>query len=84
MSRKTVQWKRTLRQAGYVADTVIPRGAAGKARATFGREVSDYILQRAYGNSCCKPMSDEKAARMRKMATDLEKRDGMSASRGRR
>jgi len=81
MSRKKVEWRKRLRQAGYVVDKVIPRGAAGKARAMFGREVPDYIIQRSEGNSCCKPMSDEKTARVRKWSTNWEKLDARKGSR---
>lgn len=75
MSRKKVAWRKRLRQAGWNVDKIIPRGAAGKARATFGKEVPDYIIQRAEGKTCCKPMSEAKTVRIRGWNVSWERLD---------
>ena len=81
MSRKKVRFKKILRQANWDVGAVTPHGAAGKARATFGREVSDYVLQKAYGKSCCKPMGEEKAKRLRGWNASWEKEAARTGTR---
>jgi|10_taG_2_1085330.scaffolds.fasta_scaffold03720_2 hypothetical protein len=53
MSKRTVRWKRVIRQAGGNLGSVLPQGAKGKISKV----------------TCCLPMKPETLERVRKLAT---------------
>ena len=71
MSRKTVEWRKKARQNENHAE-LFPHRATGRARFRC-TELEDHILERAFGKVCCRPMSDEKRARVEKVLADAEK-----------
>ncbi len=70
MSRKTVKWRRLGSQAGEEkTHLLLPHRATGRARFRC-MELDDITLERAFGNVCCRPMKDEKAARFLKVVQE--------------
>lgn len=72
MSRKTVKWRELARQAGENTLDLLPHRATGRARFRC-MELDDITLERAFGKVCCRPMGDEKRARILKIFADEAK-----------
>ena len=71
MSRKTVKWRRLALQNDNHAE-LFPHRATGRARFR-SMELDDVTLERAFGKVCCRPMKDEKRARIEKVLADAAK-----------
>ncbi len=70
MSRKTVRWRKLAQQTSEESlHLLLPHRTTGRARFRC-MELDDITLERAFGKVCCRPMGDEKAARIMAVLKD--------------